>query len=699
MANQQVKFVFEGDTSDLEKALSTVSRKFDQAKKESKELAKDVSIFGRDFDRQAEKIGKFMSVNAKAFGAIGAGIGTVVLGFAAVAKAAEAAVKVVTTLTNETLAMAEAGDEVAKAAKRVGTTAEELQAVRFAFAEGGVAAEQADAAMLKLNLRLAQVAETGKGPAADALKKIGLSAQELSDLPLPERVALFADKFSGLASAGEQVVVANALMEEGGQRLISALAGGGDVIRESAAALESLGMISNEAAAQSEILIDAQGRLDQALRGLRFDVLAPLLPVLTGVARGITKLLATLDSKEVEDFGEAMQQMAFMAVDALAAIGAGAEIALASLKPALLSAIGAVQAARGDLAGAALSAASALKEAVELPGVFERAGRRWASYADTIKTEMDQAVRTSKKAAEEIRKNLGEVGGAGGAGDGVPGEDGGITFGEGTGVVGMEDDAISGAVVSITDDLQFMAEQAEERLNEVNDTVGEVARNIKDLFGSIGSNITDSIRENEKKISELHERFISSRNGMEKIAIQEQIRGLERKVEAEKEAAVAVFNMQKALGIAEAGIRPAVAVAAALAQPPGPPATIPFGILAGVLGGAQIAAIAAEPPPSFHAGGMVAQAAPDEINARLLRTEAVLSPQGVNAVGGEEGVRQLNRGAGGVGQPIVSVLQVRSRTVDAMISDNLRTKQGPLVDALRAARPRALGRHNPFASS
>ena len=95
---------------------------------------------------------------------------------------------------------------------------------------------------------------------------------------------------------------------------------------------------------------------------------------------------------------------------------------------------------------------------------------------------------------------------------------------------------------------------------------------------------------------------------------------------------------------------------------------------------------------------MGAAGAPDESNARLRRSEAVLSQQGVRAAGGQEGVRNLNRG-GGAAQPIVSVLQIRSRTVDAMISDNLRTKQGPLVDALRAARPRGLGRHNPFASS
>lgn len=698
MANQQVKFVFEGDTADLERALNTVNRKLGGTKKEIAGVAAAASILGKDFDRQVKKIKDFMSVNATAFAAIGAGVGTVVLGFAAIAKAAGTALKVVETLTTETLAMAEAGDEVAKAAKRVGTTAEELQAVRFALAEGGVAAEQADMAMLKLNLRLAQVAETGKGPAAEALKSLGLNARELQEVPLPERMAQIADAFGEMESQGGKTAAAVALMEEGGLKLLSAFDGGGDVIRESAAALESLGMISNEAAAQSEILIDAQGRLDQALRGLRFDVLAPLLPVLTGVARGITKLLATLDSEEVEDFGEAMQQMAFMAVDALAAIGAGAEIALASLKPALLTAVGAIQAARGDLAGALLSGASAMKETLELPGVFERAGRRWASYADLIKTEMDQAVRTSKKAADDIRENLGGggTGGGGGAGGEGPLEEARKEV----------EEELPGDPYELIVDVKIgkrkltpkeWAELAIKAFEPIGGAIAEIAGSVGDLFAQIGSNIADAIADSQEKIADLDDRIAQAETDRERESLVKKKRMLEEELKEQKKAALATFAIQKAVAITQATIQGALAVLNALAT--GGAAAPGLAIAAGIASGISIAAIAAEPPPSFHVGGMVAQAAPDEINARLLRSEAVLSPQGVNAVGGEEGVRQLNRGMGGAGQPIVSVLQVRSRTVDAMISDNLRTKQGPLVDALRAARPRALGRHNPFASS
>tara|TARA_R100000234_G_scaffold115715_1_gene91988 strand:+ start:14 stop:1387 length:1374 start_codon:yes stop_codon:yes gene_type:complete len=248
--------------------------------------------------------------------------------------------------------------------------------------------------------------------------------------------------------------------------------------------------------------------------------------------------------------------------------------------------------------------------------------------------------------------------------------------------------------VKITSVLARDAEAAAEALQPVADVAFEVAGAVSGLFAQIGSNLAESISEGEAAIDELGERIENSQDARERGALQRQQQVLRERVEEEKKAALASFAIQKAVAISEAVILGALAVLNALAMG-GPPLAIAAGITAGI----SIAAIAAEPPPSFHSGGMVAAAAPDEITARLLRSEAVLSPQGVAAAGGESGVRDLNRGGVGVDRPIVSVLQVRSRTVDAMISDNLRTRQGPLTDALRAARPRALGRHNPFASS
>ena len=697
MADKQIKFVFEGDTTDLEKALSSVSRGFEKTKKESKELAKDVSIFGRKFDQSADKIGKFMSVNAKAFGAIGVGVGVAIAGMVAVAKAAEVAIGVVKKITEETMAMAEAGDEVAKSAKRIGTSAEELQVVRFALAEGGVAAEQADMAMLKLNLRLAQVAETGKGPAAEALKKLGLNAKALQELPLDERMARLADAFDDLDSQGTKTAAAVSLMEEGGLRLLSAFEGGGDAIRASAEEIKSLGVISNESAAASEAQVDAIGQLHAALDGLKFQVLAPLIPVITGVANGLKKILSEMDDKEIAAFAKSVARSMDTAIQAFAGLGLAAEVTFLSMGPAIDALQTIMLLSVGDIKGAALNMKDAAVGAFNIKDEAAAAKKRWVGWSTVIRLEVAAAASAAEAGSNRIRKAFSGGGGVGGGG-GLSGPDaagGGITLGGG--VVSISDEVdFTGGVVSIEDDLDVMKEQAQEMADAfapVGDAIDSIAGSLGDLFSQAASNIADSIAESQERIANLDDQIANATTARERKMLDGRKRLIEEEVKEQKKAALAMFVAQKVASLAQAAVATALAVITGFAQG-GPP----LAIAAGIAGGIAIATIAAEPPPSFHSGGMVSTGAPDEITARLLRSEAVLSPQGVAAAGGEDGVRDLNRGSGG-SQPIVSVLQVRSRVVDAMLSDNLRTKQGPLTDALRAARPRALGRHNPFASS
>ena len=244
--------------------------------------------------------------------------------------------------------------------------------------------------------------------------------------------------------------------------------------------------------------------------------------------------------------------------------------------------------------------------------------------------------------------------------------------------------------------LALIKEQAQEvadSMQPIADAVDSIASSLGDLFSQAASNIADTISESETELDNLDARIAEATTERERSMLEGRKRMIEEEIKEQKKAALAMFVAQKVTAISQAAVATALAIITGFAQG-GPP----LAVAAAIAGGIAIATIAAEPPPSFHAGGMVSMGAPDEITARLLRSEAVLSPQGVAAAGGEDGVRDLNRGAGGQ-QPVISVLQVRSRVVDAMISDNLRMKQGPLTDALRAARPRALGRHNPFASS
>ena len=138
MADKQIKFVFEGDTSDLEKALEQVGKQFDKTDKK----AKKSGVTGAEAAKAA-KAGAL---------AAAAAVAALAVAYAATAKAA--------------LDLAAKADKIAKSAAAVGASAEEWQKVVGAFELGGLSAEQTEMAIKKLGLRIGQVA-AGAGGATD----------------------------------------------------------------------------------------------------------------------------------------------------------------------------------------------------------------------------------------------------------------------------------------------------------------------------------------------------------------------------------------------------------------------------------------------------------------------------------------------------------------------------------------------------
>ncbi len=115
------------------------------------------------------------------------------------------------------------------------------------------------------------------------------------------------------------------------------------------------------------------------------------------------------------------------------------------------------------------------------------------------------------------------------------------------------------------------------------------------------------------------------------------------------------FTVQKAADLAGAVTSTALAITRAAAQDGG---TGILSIPTAALGAAQIAIIAAQPPPpSFHLGSRAGDMAPDEVQARLTRGEAVLTRQAQTALGLDgNGIADANAGVGG-DRPIVMVYQ------------------------------------------
>ena len=154
-------------------------------------------------------------------------------------------------------------------------------------------------------------------------------------------------------------------------------------------------------------------------------------------------------------------------------------------------------------------------------------------------------------------------------------------------------------------------------------------------------------------------------------------RALKERISAQRDAAMLTFGINKAAQLANATINTATAITAALASAP-PPANLIAAGVAGAAGGVQVAAIAAQ-QPAFHSGGMV----PDEVPARLVTGEAVLSRVGRNVIGDEQ-IRAANAG---IAPPVkvVAINQYRHEVFRPFIRDHLRLG-GDLSTAIRGTR-------------
>lgn len=154
------------------------------------------------------------------------------------------------------------------------------------------------------------------------------------------------------------------------------------------------------------------------------------------------------------------------------------------------------------------------------------------------------------------------------------------------------------------------------------------------------------------------------------------------------------FKAQKAMAHAVVWINAAVGFMQAIAQY-GPIAGAVIGALALGAAGIQSGLIERQ-QPTFDTGGMIQPAgrAPDRVQISAQPGEAVLSKQGVAAVGGRDGVDQINRGRSSpFGHPITAAAMViGNRVIDAMWGGPDGMGRTGLAARVRASTGGVLGR-------
>jgi len=727
--SRRIEFTFAGDSADLEAALRRLQREGEKT--------------GDDIEDGGERGADGLSKAEKASKALKAAL-------AAVAVAAAAAAAATVAVVKATLDLAARGDQVAKMAKTLNMSAEGLQVIQGALELGGVAAQSTANALHKLNINLGEAAE-GVGPAHDALTKLGLSFKEIEALAPEERIALIADRLGGLESETIRASLAQDLLGRGAKEMLAAFTDGGDAIRDNMELIRRTGVLSNETAAASEALVDAQTLLTKRLGALRDDALKPLLPVLTDLADELRAVMDETDPEDVENLGEvfarilleAMLPAAIFFGREFAKIMVSSETYVAALMVALnvlsiqfkwLKALS--QLASGEGGAALETMKGAFTDVGDAMDDFSDAGADVGSTLATIDETADKlAAAVARVAAKvgtvgkEAKPAAKAVKGLADAVEELADSEKKIPEGDGFSMGGMLDqlnqdvkdaedyEDYRQGLARKTAEKRFKyehelhtkiqalnSERAEEdraRATEAIELVEEVASTTASILKQAADQMLedriDAARLTADRIEDIEDRIKNATTESEKERLIAQRDMLQARRADQKAEALEAWHISQALAVSQAIINTAAGVVAQLVA--GPPAGFIMAGIAAAMGAAQVAAIAAEQPPQFHAGGMIGgQArAHDEINIRARAGEAVLSPQGVAAAGGPGGVNALNAGAGS-GGPNVTVFQVGHRVVDSMVHESLRRPGGRLTRELRAVRPRRIGRYNPHRS-
>lgn len=341
--NWQVKSNLAQQMKLLDKAIDETSDEFkkmaDEAEKSAKETAE---AWGKVGDR-AKDIG----------GKIRDGIG---IGLTAIAGVA-------TAITAMTVQWAQGAAQIESTARQFGISAQSLQEWQYAAKASGGEAEGILGIFKELNLRLAEVGETGTGSAADALKLLGIGIKEIRSLKPEQQMEMIADRLSMISDVGNRTFIKDSLFGGEYEKIGNLLEQGADGIATLRKEANELGgVLDGEALRGAKEFNRELVKTEAVIEGVKSELAQGALPVLREwIRRGSEwiknnrELIATKANEWIARFGKILEEVVplaeklvdatFKLVDAIGGADNAIKIAAggwAAWQLAGLAAIGAV---------------------------------------------------------------------------------------------------------------------------------------------------------------------------------------------------------------------------------------------------------------------------------------------------------------------------------------------------------------------
>ncbi len=625
------------------------------------------------------------------------------------------------------------GDALGKMSERTGLSVESLSALKLAAENSDTSLDTLARGLSTLSKGMFDAATKGTGPAAEAFAALGISATDASGNLRDSEVVLneVSDAFAGMANGTEKAALAAKLFGGAGRELIPMLNQGADGLEANKRLSEELGLVwSDEASQAAEDFNDSIANLGRVADGFFGQAAQFYLPTLADIAAGAVlaaRAFTTLGNAQV-DADAAAREAAQDAINAQADRIEGLKRQLESsrlLDESLMDLstgevtvseetrnltaeverqIEVLRRLKGELgaeAGLLTDEARRLAESAaaraESIGGIEEQTKRTRKSADAIDEEAEALLRV-EEAQTRRRSILDELTSiTTAATDSMLGDSERLIAQHEREVARITDlvhEAVASEEVGWEQKLEVITQghaaklaleaelqaglaelRDEEHRAELDRIDAETAAKkqaASDVLMSAGA-LTDSL---------------VALTGVITDAV---VEGTEEESEARKQALMDAFVANKIVAVAQAAVNTALAISNAIGNAPNPIVGAVLAVAAGIAGAAAMAGIIAQPPPQFHDGGLV-----DEIDIRARAGEAVLPPQTVRRIGGEQGINRLIRTGSTGPQELTVVQKLDHRVLDAQVHRAVKRTGSPLDAALRATNPRGTGRRNPY---
>jgi hypothetical protein len=180
-------------------------------------------------------------------------------------------------------------------AAAIGVSAHALGQLQYAAQFAGVGTEALSGGLLKMQRNLAEAA-TGSGPAADAIKTLGLDAKTLANSSPDQAFKLIADAMSKVENPAQRVQLAMDVFGKSGASLLPVLTQGKNALDEYGVTADRLSVsLSDVNVAQVDAAGDALGNVGQLISGVGNAIAVELSPFISFAADQLVGFAASGD--------------------------------------------------------------------------------------------------------------------------------------------------------------------------------------------------------------------------------------------------------------------------------------------------------------------------------------------------------------------------------------------------------------------